>query len=622
MKKALWGTFLVSSLFAFHTFAQVTGPQAVSGEYIVKFKKKTGIGGGLKVVGKLGSSVSVKGVFAGGGMMHVKVNSEAAKNSLYSNPDVEFIEPNYILSVNPTEQTGLGSAPQGSDEYIQSGTDTRVRVTDSWQIQKPYNQGSKTVVAVIDTGLDTNHGLFRDSGGLWINQAEASGSPGVDDDGNGYIDDVNGWNFAAGSANVYDDNDHGTHVAGIILGIGQDVSQDPVRESKVQIMPLKFLDANGSGTTSSAVSAIYYAVSKGAKVINNSWGGSAYSQSLHEAYTYAHNNGVVVVSAAGNSNSNNDSVAMYPANLDTPNNISVAASDEGSDSKASFSNYGATKVDVAAPGVRIISSVPGNGCLAPGCFMMMSGTSMAAPFVAGMAALILREAPQLSSYQVKSIIVASVDVVQNLSGRVSSGGRVNVYKAIQDAISNSAVASWNPSYSPSYSAGRSIASEAGGSASPAGCGLVSALVSNGGGGAGGGLGGAEIADLFLVFSVLLLPLIVAINFRMRAPKQVSMAERRAYHRFAIAKQAVLRFGDKSVEITTDDISIGGISFSADIGLAKGQIVEVDFGDGFPNLTAEVVRCTATKTFGLKFVDTSEGTKNRIEGWTAGLLPTE
>jgi thermitase len=621
MKKAFWGTFVLSLLFCNVAFSQLSGPQAVSGEYIIKFKKKTGLSGGLKVVNKLGASVSVKGLFGTGGMMHVKVNSEAAKNSLYANPDVEFIEPNFILSVNPTEQTAFGSAPESSDQYIQSGTDSRVRVTDSWGIQKPYNQGSKVLVAVIDTGLDTNHGLFRDSNALWANPAELNGSAGVDDDGNGYIDDVNGWNFDAGNGNVYDDNDHGTHVAGIILGVGQDVSQDPVRESKIKIMPLKFLDANGSGVTSSAISAIYYAVSKGAKVINNSWGGSGYSQSLHEAYTFAHNNGVVIVSAAGNSSSNNDSISMYPANFDSPNNISVAASDEYSDSKASFSNYGAKKVDVAAPGVRIISSVPGDGCLAPGCFMMMSGTSMAAPFVAGMAALILREAPQLSSYQVKSIIISSVDYVSSLSSQVSSRGRVNVYKAIQGAISNSAAVTWNPSYSPSYSANRSFASETGGTASPAGCGLVSALVSGSGGGSGG-LGGAEFVDLFLVFSVLLLPLIVAVNFRMRAAKQLSKTEKRAYSRFAISKHARLRFGDKIIEITTDDISVGGISFSADIGLYKGQFVEVDFGDGFPNLNAEVVRCSETKRFGLKFVDSSEETKNRIELWTAGLVPTD
>lgn len=619
MSNVLWGTLLALTLIALPSYAQVNGEQAVAGEYIVKFKKKSGVGAGLKVVNKLGASVAVKAVFAGSGMMHLKVDSEAAKNSLYSNPDVEFIEPNYILSVNPTEQSALGSPPEPTDSYIQSGADGRARVTDSWSIQKPYDQGSKVIVAVIDTGLDTNHLLFKDSGALWENAAEKNGSAGVDDDGNGYVDDVYGWNFNKNNANVYDDNDHGTHVAGIVLGVGQDVVAAPVRESKVKIMALKFLDANGSGSTSAAVNAIYYAVQSGAKVINNSWGGSAYSQSLHEAYTYAHNNGVVIASAAGNSNSNNDNVSMYPANLDTPNNISVAASEDGNDNKASFSNYGISRVDVAAPGVRILSAVPGSGCIAPGCFQMMSGTSMAAPFVAGMAALILREAPQLSSYQVKTIVLASIDSVGSLGTKIATGGRVNVYKAITSAIAAAGTPAWNPSYSPDFKSSRSIASEADGAASPAGCGLVKAFVESGAGG-GGGLGG-QIVDIFLVLSVLLMPLVLAVSLRGKAaPQQLSLAERRAFQRFSLAKQAVLQSGGQSIEITTDDVSIGGISFFSEMGLAKGQIVEVNFGDGGQNVKAEVMWCSTKQVYGLKFIDASDDVKEQIQSWTAGLVP--
>jgi thermitase len=619
MSNALCVTFLALTLFALQSYAQVNGEQAVAGEYIVKFKKKSGVGAGLKMVNKLGSSVAVKAVFAGSGMMHLKVDSEAAKNSLYSNPDVEFIEPNYILSINPTEVSPLGSAPEPTDSYIQSGADLRARVTDSWNIQKPYDQGSKVIVAVIDTGLDTNHLLFKDSGALWENAAEKNGTAGVDDDGNGYVDDVHGWNFNRNNSNVYDDNDHGTHVAGIVLGVGQDVVAAPVRESKVKIMALKFLDANGSGSTSAAVNAIYYAVQSGAKVINNSWGGSAYSQSLHEAYTYAYNNGVVIASAAGNSNSNNDNVSMYPSNLETPNNISVAASEDGNDNKASFSNYGVSRVDVAAPGVRILSAVPGGGCIAPGCFQMMSGTSMASPFVAGVAALILREAPQLSSYQVKSIILASIDKVNSLGNKVATGGRVNVYKAITSAIAAASTPNWNPSYSPDFKSSRSIASEADGAASPAGCGLVKALVDSGAGGSGG-LGG-QIVDLFLVVSMLLMPLVLAVSLRGKtAPQQLSSANRRAFQRFSVSKQAVLQSGGQSIEITTDDVSIGGISFFSEIGLAKGQIVEVSFGDGGQNVKAEVMWCSTKQVYGLKFIDASDDVKEKIQSWTAGLVP--
>lgn len=595
--------------------SQIGGPQAVAGEYIVKFRSSK-TGAGLKVINKLGNSVSLKAVFAGSQLMHVKVNSEAAKNALYANPEVEFIEPNYILTVNPQDVSAMGSPPSSNDAYIQNNA--QVQVKESWSIAKPYNQGSKTVVAIIDTGLDRSHSLFADSGAIWENTAEKNGLPGVDDDGNGYIDDINGWNFNANTANVNDDNNHGTHVAGIILGVGQDVVATPVRESKIKIMPLKFLDANGSGSTSAAVSAIYYAVAKGAKVINNSWGGASYSQSLHEAYTYAYDHGVVIATAAGNANQNNDSTEMYPANLDTPNNIAVASSTD-SDVRSSFSNYGVAKVHVAAPGSGILSSVPGTGCIAPGCFQMMSGTSMASPFVAGMAALIFREAPQLSAYQVKQIILATVDPLSSLSGKVSTGGRVNVFKAISSAISQSSAAAWTPNYSPDYKSSRSTASDSLQNAAPSGCGLVKAFVDGGGSGGEGGGGAAEAGDIALMLCVMLLPLVVAFNLRDRAEK--SLADRRVFDRFAVSKNALLNVSDQLINITTDDISLGGISFKADMGLTKGQIIGVQFSDNAEQVQAEVVWCSTKQVYGLRFMNVSDGIKNQIQSWTRGLVPS-
>lgn len=623
MSSYKWGTssflLVVGLLLALpNAKAQVNGPQAVAGEYIVKFKagKSAGVAGNIRVLGKLGSSIAVKAVFGQSGMMHVKVSSEAAKNALASSSEVEFMEPNYILSVNPSEVSALGSAPQPTDDYVQSGSDTKVRVSDAWAIEKPYNQGSKVVVAVIDTGLDTSHELFSQSGGVWSNTAEVNGQSGVDDDGNGFIDDKYGWNFNGGNANVYDDNDHGTHVSGIILGVGQDVVAYPVRESKVRIMPLKFLDANGSGSTSNAVSAIYYAVRNGAKVINNSWGGSSYSQALHEAYTYAYNNGVVIASAAGNSNSNNDSVSMYPANIDSPNNIVVAASDDN-DARASFSNYGHTTVNLAAPGVRILSSVPGTGCLAPGCYQMMSGTSMATPFVAGLAALVLREAPQLSAYQVKSIIIGSVDALSSWSTKVASGGRVNVYKTITNAKAAATTAPWSPAYEPDYKASRGLASDANEVAAPAGCGLVKALVDEGGAG-GGGTG--QAIDLFLLFSFMAMPIVIAVGLRAAKEQTALGSDRRVHQRYAIAKQAVLEFAGQAMNIMTDDISAGGLAFSTNVsGLSKGQILDVNFG-GSDKVKAEVVWHSEQKGYGLRFLNAPEGFQKQFDSWTSGKKP--
>lgn len=615
MLKINFSLVVVLSLFAASsTFAQVSQPQAVAGEYIVKLKPKSSVAAGLKMASALGKSVAVKNVFAASKMMHVKVSSEAARDALYANPDVEFIEPNYILSVNPVDVSPLGSAPQPTDYYEQSHANVQVR--ESWDIQKPYDQGSKTIVAIIDTGLDRNHGLFKDSGSIWENTAEKNGQPGVDDDGNGYVDDVNGWNFVGNSGNVTDDNNHGTHVAGIVLGVGQDILATPVRESKIQIISLKFLDSKGSGSTANAVSAIYYAVAKGAKVINNSWGGPSYSQSLHEAYAYAYSKGVVIVTAAGNSNTNNDTNPMYPANLDSPNNISVASTTD-SDMKSSFSNYGSGTVHVAAPGSSILSSVPGSGCFAPGCFQMMSGTSMAAPFVAGLAALIVREAPQLSAYQIKGIVEGSLDTISGLNGIVSTGGRVNAYKAIVSAQGQVNTAPWAPAYTPDYKASRSTASAMDG-VPGAGCGLVKALMdSSGSGGAGTGA-----ADLAIVLAVFMMPLVVAVSLRQKPSAQPAAANRRAYERFSVAKKAVLQAADQTIDITTADLSVGGISFKSAAGLEKGQILKVQFNDGAEEqVEAEVVWCSAKQEYGLKFLNVSESIKYQIQSWTQGLVPS-
>ena len=610
MSKMICSLSAILMLF-FSNLVLAQAPRSVAGEYIVKFKKSAT---GSSRISKLSAGVLVKSTFSGSEMVHVKVSGSAARDALYSNPDVEFIEPNYILSVNPTEVSALGSAPESTDDYNQSNAN--VQVKDAWNIQKPYDQGTKTIVAVIDTGLDRNHLLFKDSGAIWENTTEINGVAGVDDDGNGLIDDINGWNYVANTANVHDDNKHGTHVSGIVLGVGQDVTSYPVRESKVKILPLKFLDSAGSGSTANAVSAIYYAVSKGAKVINNSWGGSSYSQSLHEAYTYAYNHGVLIVSAAGNYGTNNDTSPLYPANMDSPNNISVLASTD-TDQKANFSNYGATTVNIAAPGSMILSSVPGTGCLVPGCFQMMSGTSMATPFVAGLAALVVREAPQLSAYQVRSIVLGSIDTISSLSGKVSTGGRVNAYKTTVSAKAKAATATWSPAYVPDYNkASRNVASDAESSAPAGGCGLVKALTDN----AGGGGNGSAASDLAVILSIMLLPVVIALN--LRSKELFKASNRRSYDRFAVNKNAILEIYGEKISVTTEDISLGGISFRSAMNLQKGQVVRVRLGDyGDEKIAAEVVWSSEAQAYGLKFLNLSDSIRYQIRSWTAGLVPS-
>lgn len=606
---------------SFQVQAQVSGPQAVAGEYIIKMKPRTGVSAnnrlsvGMKLVGKMGS-IKIKQAFWGSEMMHIKSENPGSIESLKANPEIEYVEPNYLLSVNPVDIQPFGVAPQGTDTYDQSNS--AVQVTEAWAIGKPYNQGSKAVVAVIDTGLDYNHGLFTGANAIWKNTAELNGQVGVDDDNNGYVDDIQGWNYVANSNDPLDDDDHGTHVAGIIIGVGQDVLALPVRESKIAIMPLKFLDANGSGSTANAVNAIYYAVNMGARVINNSWGGSSYSRSLHDAYTYAYNHGVVITSAAGNSNSNNDTVPMYPANLDTPNNISVAASTD-SDKKASFSNFGAS-VHVAAPGVAIVSAVPGSGCANPGCYQMMSGTSMAAPFVAGLAALVLREAPQLSPYQVRNVILSSVDSISIFSGKVSTSGRVNALSTVQTAISQSNVAAYSPSYSPVYKVDRSVASEEA-AAPAAGCGLVKAMMNGTNGGSGGSATGQAVQSV-IVMVMVLMPMALVLGFRHRAKAQnLSGIQRRKYARYNLAKNMTVQIGDQVVNAETSTVSLGGISFNSEMKVEKGDKITLRIGELDQDVEGEIVWCSQQQSYGVRFLNITDQFKSQMNMWTAGLNPT-
>lgn len=621
--------FLLS--FAVSVSAWSQSGQVIPGEYIIKFKTQ-----GSQAIGQQqskaqqvnaakvaaqkganllkGSKFQINKMIVGTSIMQINSQTSTAADieQLKSNPDVEYIEPNRILSLDPVQVEQMGVAPQGTDDYSQSYSN--VKVTEAWAIEKAYNDGPKVIVAVIDTGLDLNHGLIRDSGSIWENTAEKNGAPGVDDDGNGYIDDVNGWNFVSRSGSMYDDGDHGTHVAGIILGTGMDVLAMPIRESRHKIMPLKFLSGSGSGTTSDAINAMYYAVNNGAKVINNSWGGPTYSQALHEAYTYAYNNGVVVVTAAGNSAVSLDSTPMYPAALDTPSNITVLATSDA-DNRASFSNWSTTLSHVGAPGVSIVSSVPGSGCSAPGCFAMMSGTSMAAPFVAGLAGLVIREASQLSAYQIKGIVLSSVDTVSSLATRVQTSGRVNALKAIQAAKANVTTQSWSPAYAPSYkSESRSIASESAPAAG--GCGLVKLITEGGSGGSGGGP-----LNIGLIFALLMIPVIAAVSMRRKQKVEApSGINRRQYERFEVVREIIIKAGDEVVQSFSQSLSVGGLSFSYNAKFEKGQKIKVQLDKNGDEVDAEIVWCSSSNSYGVKFTEITETLRNRVKVLTYGANP--
>jgi len=339
-------------------------------------------------------------------------------DTLENNPDVAYAEPDYLFTIKATPNDPRFDQQYALHNIGSNGTaDADIDAPEAWDI----HTGSEVVVAVIDSGVDYNHPDLREN--MWINPNEIANN-GVDDDGNGFIDDIRGWNFVNNNNNPMDTNDHGTHVAGIIAASGNNGTGVVGVNWTARIMALKFIDAKGVGTSSGAIRAIEYAATNGARISNNSWGGGAFSQALFDAISAANNRGHVFVTAAGNDSANNDTQGSYPANYDLPNIISVAATNNN-DRLASFSNFGASSVHIAAPGATILSTVRNNA------YSAKSGTSMAAPFVAGVGALILSQNPDLLVSDIRNAILTGADPLTSLRGRVANG-RLNAFNALNN----------------------------------------------------------------------------------------------------------------------------------------------------------------------------------------------
>src|SRR4030066_2571136 len=383
-----------------------------------------------------------------------------------SDPNVEYAEPNYIIRASSVpNDTYFGNqwALHNTGTYANGTADADIDAPEAWDIS---TGSSNIVIAVLDTGVDYNHNDLV--GNIWINTGEVIGDAngddcpgicGVDDDGdckidedsldlqpgeagytndlkddddeNGYIDDCRGWDFVNGDNDPMDDNSHGTHVAGIIGAVGDNGTGVAGVMWNVKLMALKFLDSEGYGTVSEEVEGIDYAVENGAKIMNASFGGYEYSQSEYDAIEASNTAGILFIAAAGNEEYNNDLTPMYPASYDLLNIISVAATDQN-DQRASFSNYGLTSVDVAAPGVYILSTIPQNEYFDKD---FNWGTSMAAPHVSGLAGLLYSYYDgiyntQFDYTQVLNAILRMVDVLPTLSGWIQTGGRINAYKAL------------------------------------------------------------------------------------------------------------------------------------------------------------------------------------------------
>jgi subtilisin family serine protease len=350
------------------------------------------------------------------------LDSESTLRSMSS--VVEYIEPNYIVKAT------MGKS---KDPYFEADTlwgMKAVNAKGAWQ--RGVTGNKSVVVAVSDTGIYAHEELVPN---LWKNPREIPKNK-IDDDGNGLVDDITGWNYTGkGSATTNDDQGHGTHVAGTIgakggngfgiVGVNWDVS----------LMALKFLDAQGSGTTEGGIRTIVYAADNGAKVLNASWGGDGYSQALWDAIEYAKNRGMLVIAAAGNDSTDNDKKPHYPSNYNNENVISVSAMEHLGQRLAWFSNFGALTVHLSAPGDLIRSTWnPMLNQLSRDLYKDLSGTSMAAPHVSGAAALVYAANPNLNWRQVKEILLTTVTATSKQAGKSITGGILNVDAAVQRAI--------------------------------------------------------------------------------------------------------------------------------------------------------------------------------------------
>lgn len=425
-RKILIAVCLLFLMLIPHSLFADSGLPYVEGEVLVKFKNH--VQQGSSVRSQAFGALNARAIrhFPLNDIYHVKLgDNETVKTMLdrfKNNPDVQYIEPNYKRRVMAMTPNDTLFSSQWALQQIQA--------PDAWQT----SQGSTNVVlAIADTGIDLNHQDL--TGNLWANPGEICGN-GHDDDGNGYADDCHGINTITGSGTPMDDEGHGTHVAGIAGAIGNNGVGVSGVNWRVSIMALKFLGADGSGSVADELKAIEYAVQKGAKVLNLSYGGYDLSESEKQAIQNAGN--ILFVAAACNESVNNDVSPCYPASLGFPNIISVAATDQ-SDDLAFFSNYGKNSVSVGAPGVSIKSTYLGN------TYKSFSGTSMATPFVSGLAALVLSKYPSLSPSQLKDRILRTADAILSLQDKILTGGRINAYRALTEVVSGPHIYAVSPS---------------------------------------------------------------------------------------------------------------------------------------------------------------------------------
>lgn len=403
--------------------------EAVPGEYIVKLKDSVNLDAFIM---SEGANQSASIVLKDQNLVKItRPSVEVASftmEELQNSPYVEYVEPNYIYRINklPNDPElpklwGLINTGDNNPSGAKGVAGVDVDAERAWDIQT----GSRDViVAVIDTGTD--HTLEDLHANMWTNDAELNGTAGVDDDNNGYVDDIYGYDFVNNDGDPKDDHGHGSHVAGTIGAKGNDGVGLTGVAWNVRMMGLKFLSKSGGGSLEDALKSIDYATKMGAHIMSNSWGGGGFSQALYDSIERASEKGILFVAAAGNHRANNDQRPSYPASYEVPNVISVAAVDNRGQ-LASFSCYGKTSVDMGAPGVDIMSSTPDG-------YAVWDGTSMATPHVSGVAALVLSNEPNIEMTELKDRLIRTSRPAAGLRGKVVSSGIVNAYHALINEI--------------------------------------------------------------------------------------------------------------------------------------------------------------------------------------------
>jgi subtilisin family serine protease/fibronectin type 3 domain-containing protein/methionine-rich copper-binding protein CopC len=364
---------------------------------------------------------------------------EQALAAYRADPNVLYAEPDYQVQLQLTPNDPRFSELWGLNNVGQTGgtTDADIDGVEAWDI---VTGSGSIIVAVIDTGVDYTHEDL--AANMWVNSGEIPGD-GIDNDGNGFVDDVHGFDFYNFDSDPMDDHNHGTHVAGTIGAVANNGIGVAGVNWNVRIMALKFLSASGSGSISNAIAALNYAVANGAVISNNSWGfNGAYSQALDDAIAAAQQAGHIFVAAAGNGNFagvglDNDVTPFWPANSTHDNVVAVAALDHNNQ-KATFSNYGAVSVDVGAPGVGILSTTIGN------TYSTFSGTSMATPHSAGLLSLIWDQNPTWEWQQVIDRLYETAQPLPALDGITTTGGIINAHAAVGPDVTGPRVRSTDP----------------------------------------------------------------------------------------------------------------------------------------------------------------------------------